>query len=95
MDKQDPSFCCSQETHLNIKDRYHIRAKDAKDSPSKQTQNTNQYSYLVFNKIDFKPNLIRKEYSSKEKTHQEDIVIQNSELYQIHRRNMITDKITY
>jgi hypothetical protein len=30
MVKQDPSFRCIQETHLNIKDRHHLRINDRK-----------------------------------------------------------------
>ena len=30
MQKQDP-YCCIQETHLNIKDRYHLRVKGWKN----------------------------------------------------------------
>jgi exonuclease III len=34
--KQDPAFCCKQETHLNDKDSHYIRVKGWKKS-SKQT----------------------------------------------------------
>jgi hypothetical protein len=28
MQKEDPSFCCIQETHLSIKDSYYLKEKE-------------------------------------------------------------------
>lgn len=59
--KHDPSFCCSQETHLNINDRYHIVVKAwinvfQANGLKKQTG----IAILITNKIDFKQTLIRR-----------------------------------
>jgi hypothetical protein len=53
MQKQDPSFCYTQSTHLNIKDRHYIRVKGYKkifqaNGPKKQAG----VATLESNKID-------------------------------------------
>jgi exonuclease III len=60
MYKQDPSFYCIQETHYSNKDRHYLRIKDWKkvfqaNGPKKQTG----VAFLISNKIDFLPNVIK------------------------------------
>ena len=81
MQKQDPSFCYTQSTHLNIKDRHYIRVKGYKkifqaNGPKKQAG----VAISISNKIDFKLILIkrdRKEYYilTKGKIHQDNISV--------------------
>jgi exonuclease III len=70
--KQDPIFCCIEETHLKDKDRHYLRVKGWKtifqaNDPKKQAGE----AILISNKIDFNPKVIRKKimkdtsYSSK------------------------------
>jgi exonuclease III len=52
--KQDPAFCCMQETHLSDKGRYYIRVKGWKtifqaNGPKKQAG----VATLISNKINF------------------------------------------
>ena len=59
--KQDPCFCCIQDTHLNIKDRHYLRAKGWEtivqaNEPKKKTGE----DILTSNKIDFKSKLIKR-----------------------------------
>jgi exonuclease III len=59
--KQDPTFCCIQETHLREKDRHYLRVKGWKtifqaNGPKKQAG----VAILMSNKIDFQPNVIKK-----------------------------------
>jgi exonuclease III len=58
--KQDPAFCCTQEIHLNNKDRHYLRVKDWKNvfqanGPKKQVQ----VVILIANKIDFQPKVLK------------------------------------
>jgi exonuclease III len=58
--KQDPAFCCIQETHLNDKDRHYPRVKDWKkvfqaNGPKKQVRG----AILLSNKRDIKPKVIK------------------------------------
>jgi hypothetical protein len=60
--KQDPTFCCLQETHLSDKDRHHLRVKGWKtifqaNSPKKQAG----VAILISNKINFQPKVIKKD----------------------------------
>jgi hypothetical protein len=73
MHKQDPAFCCIQETHLNDKDRHYLRVKGWKtifqaNGPKKQAG----VAILISNKINFQPKVIKKDkdtsYWSKEKS---------------------------
>ena len=83
MGKQNPSFCCILETHLNIKDRHYIRGKGWEkifqaNGPKKRAG----VVLLISDKIDFKPKLIRREREGhyiliKGKSHQENIAIIN------------------
>ena len=38
--KQDPTFCCIQETHLTVKDKNYLRVKLEDNSTSKWSQET-------------------------------------------------------
>jgi exonuclease III len=82
MQKQEPSFCCIQETQFNTKDRHYLRVKDWKKSfhanrPKKQTG----VVILIYNKVDFKQKLIRRDrghsYSPMEKIYKDDFSILN------------------
>ena len=60
--KQEPSFCCIQETQLNLTDRYYLRVKGQEkifqsNEPKKQVD----AAILISNKIDFKLKSIRKD----------------------------------
>jgi exonuclease III len=60
--KQDPKFCCLQETHLRDKDRHYLRVKGWKtifqaNGPKKQAG----VAILISNKIDFHPKVIKKD----------------------------------
>jgi exonuclease III len=59
--KQDPTFCCLQETHLRDKDRHYLRVKGWKtifqaNGPKKQAG----LAILILNKIDFQLKVIKK-----------------------------------
>jgi exonuclease III len=59
--KQDPTFCCLQETHLREKDRHYLRVKGWKiifqaNGLKKQAG----VAILILNKIDFQPKLSKK-----------------------------------
>jgi hypothetical protein len=72
--KQDPAFCCMQETHLRDKDRDCLRIKGRKTIF--QANGTNKQAgvaIIISNKIKFQPKVIKKNkeghlYSSKEKS---------------------------
>jgi exonuclease III len=62
--KQDPAFSCTQETHLNDKDRYYLRVKAwekgsyiffQESGPKKQAG----VAILISSKIDFQPKVIK------------------------------------
>jgi exonuclease III len=60
--KQDPIFCCIQETHLRDKDSHYLGVKGWKtifqaNSPKKQAGVT----ILTSNKIDFQSKVIKKD----------------------------------
>jgi exonuclease III len=60
--KQNPTFCCLQETHLREKDRHYLRMKGWKtifqaNSLKKQAG----VAILISNKINFQPKVIKKE----------------------------------
>ena len=60
--KQDPTFCCIQETHLSDKDRRYLRVKGWKtifqaNGPKKQAG----VAILMSNRIDFQPKVIKKD----------------------------------
>jgi exonuclease III len=72
--KQDPTFCCLQETNLREMDRHYLREKGWKtifqaNGMKKQAG----VAILISNKIDFQPKVIKKtrrdtSYSSKVKS---------------------------
>jgi exonuclease III len=60
--KQDPNFCCIQETHLRDKDRHYLRVKGWKtifqaNDPKKQAG----VAILISNKINFQPKVLKKD----------------------------------
>ena len=60
--KQDPTFCCLQETHLREKDRHYLRVKGWKtifqaNGMKKQAG----VAILISDKIDFQPKVIKKD----------------------------------
>jgi exonuclease III len=60
--KQDPTYCCSQETHLRDKERHYLRVKGRKTiflaNGSKKQAGV---AILISNKIDFQPKVIKKD----------------------------------
>jgi hypothetical protein len=60
--KQDPTFCCLQETHLREKDRYYLRVKDWKTIfQANGLKKQAGVAILISNKIDFQPKVIKKD----------------------------------
>ena len=60
--KQDPTFCCIQETHLRDNDRHDLRVNGWKtifqaNGPKKQAG----IAILISNKIDIQPKVIKKD----------------------------------
>jgi exonuclease III len=60
--KQDPEFCCIQETHLSVKERHYLRVKGWKtifqgNGPKTQAQ----VGILILNKSTFQPKVIKKD----------------------------------
>ena len=81
--KQDPTFCCIQETHLTVKDKYYLRVKGWKtvlqaNGPRKRAE----VAILISDKIDFQPKVIKKDTEGhfiliKGKIYQEELSIMN------------------
>jgi exonuclease III len=81
--KQDPAFCCIQETHFNNKGRHYLRVKGQKrvnqaNDPRKQAE----VAIPISNKIDFQPKVIKHDEEGhfifiKGKIHQEKVSILN------------------
>ena len=66
--KQDPTFCCLQETHLREKDRHYLRVKGWKTIfQANGLKKQAGVAILISNKIDFQPKIIKKD---KDFTHQ-------------------------
>jgi exonuclease III len=62
LQKQDPTFCCLQETHLREKDRHYLRVKGWKTNfQANGLKKQDGVDILISNKIDFKPKVIRKD----------------------------------
>ena len=62
LNKDEPTFCCIQETHLSDKDKYYLRVKGWKtnfqaNGPKKQAG----VAILILNNIDFQPKDIKKD----------------------------------
>jgi exonuclease III len=82
--KQDPTFCCLQETHLRKRDRQYLRVKGWKtifqaNGLKKQTG----VAILISNKIDFQSKVIKKDKEGhftliKDKILQEELSILNN-----------------
>ena len=81
--KQDPVFCCIQETHLSDKDRHYLRVKDWKiifqaNDSKKQAGGP----ILISNKFNFQPKVIKKDKEGhfildKGKIYQDELLILN------------------
>jgi exonuclease III len=53
--KQDPTFCCLQETHLREKDRHYLKMKGRKTIfQANGLKKQAEVAILISNKIDFK-----------------------------------------
>jgi exonuclease III len=62
IDKQDPTFCCLQETHFREKDRYYLRLKGWKTIfQANGLKKQDGVAILISNKIDFQPKVIKKD----------------------------------
>ena len=60
--KQDPTFCCLQETHLREKDRHYLRVKGWKTIfQANGSKKQAGVAILISNKIDFQPKVIKKD----------------------------------
>jgi exonuclease III len=60
--KQDPAFCCLQETHLREKDRHYLRMKAWKKNFQANGQKKQAgVAILISIKIDFQPKVIKKD----------------------------------
>jgi exonuclease III len=69
--KQDPTFCCIQETHLRDKDRHYLRVKGWKTIfQANGLKKQDGVSILISNKIDFQPKVIKKRQGRALHTHQ-------------------------
>jgi exonuclease III len=81
--KQDPAFCCIQETHLSDKDRHYLRVKDWKTiSPANAPKKQAGEAILISNKINFQSKVIKKDKKEhfifiKEKIYQDELSILN------------------
>jgi exonuclease III len=60
--KQDPKFCCLQETHLREKDRHYLRMKGWKKIfQANGLKKQAGVAILISNKIDLQPKVIKKD----------------------------------
>jgi hypothetical protein len=60
--KQDPTFCCIQETHLSDKDRQYLSVKGWKTILQVNGSKIQaRIAILILNKIDFQPKVIEKD----------------------------------
>jgi exonuclease III len=60
--KQDPTFCCLQETHLREKDKHYFRIKGWKTIfQTNILKKQAGVAILISNKIDFQPKVIKKD----------------------------------
>ena len=81
--KQDPTFCCLQETHLREKDSHYLRVKGWKTIfQANGLKKQAGVAILISNKIDFQPKVIKKDKEenfilSKGKIFQEELSILN------------------
>ena len=81
--KQDPTFCCIQETHLNVKDKNYLRVKGWKKILQANGLGKRAgVAFLISDKIDFQPKVIKRDTEGhfllvKGKTHREECSILN------------------
>ena len=69
--KQDPTFCCLQETNLREKDRHYLRVKGWKTIfQANGLRKQAGVAILISNKIDFQPKVIKKRQGGALHTHQ-------------------------
>jgi exonuclease III len=62
LNKQDPTFCCLQETHLREKDRHYLRMEGWKTIfQANGLKKQADAAILILNKIDFQPKVIKKD----------------------------------
>jgi exonuclease III len=62
LNKQDPTFCCLQETHLREKDRHYLRVKPWKTNfQANGLKKEAGVAILILNKINFQPKVIKKD----------------------------------
>jgi hypothetical protein len=60
--KQDPTFCCLQETHIKETDKHYLRAKGGKTIlQATGMKKQARIAILISNKIDFQPKIIKKD----------------------------------
>jgi exonuclease III len=60
--KQDPTFCCLQETHLGEKDKKYLRMKGWKTIfQANDLKKQAGVDFLISNKIDFQPKVIKQD----------------------------------
>ena len=60
--KQDPAFCCIQETHLSDKDRHYLRVKGWKTIfQASRSKKQAGVAILISNKVGFQSNIIKKD----------------------------------
>lgn len=61
MKKQNPSFCCLQETHLTFKDRYCFKVKGQKKDEKQMEPVNKQVTITISDKIDLNLKLVRRD----------------------------------
>jgi hypothetical protein len=59
MQKQDPSFCCTEETYLSNKDRHYLKVKGWKTVF--QANRCKKQTILISNKMDFQTKVIKRD----------------------------------
>ena len=81
--KQDPAFCCIQETHLSVKDRHYLKVKSWKTIfQANYLKKQAGVAILISNKIGFQPKVTKKDKEGhfiliKDKILQEELSILN------------------
>jgi exonuclease III len=81
--KQDPTFCCLQETHLSEKDRLYLRMQGWKTIfQVNGLKKQDGVAILISNKINFEPKVIKKDEGHfiliKDKIFQDELSILNN-----------------
>ena len=60
--KQDPTFCCIQETQLSVKDKRYLRVKGCKTiSQANGLRKRAGVAILISDKTDFQPKVIKRD----------------------------------